>query len=96
MVSRELVEALTKEELARLRQSDAGSGRWDDAFDVLTRVAMAQDLPAFTTSVAYAQYLVDRAATVPRPRDAAQVTARPEVSPAAALLALSQPVAALG
>jgi malate synthase len=96
VVTRELVEALAKEELARLRQSDAGTGRWDDALDVLTRVAMAQDLPAFTTSVAYTQYLVDRAATLPRPRAVAQVTAEPDVSPAAALLALSRPVAALG
>jgi len=96
VVTRELVEMLARDELARLRTSDPGTGRWDDAFDVLTRVAMAQDLPAFTTSVAYAQYLVVRAPMMPRPRAAAQVTAKPDVSPAAALLALSRPVAALG
>jgi malate synthase len=100
VVTRELVEAVLEEELARARVTDDGTGRWDDARDVLAGVTMGEDLPAFATTTAYARYLVHREARVPQPRADAAVTssavpARPEVSAAAALLALAPPVAAL-
>jgi malate synthase len=57
-VDRELVEKLLAEELSALRaEPDAADHRWSDAEQILRNTALADPLPDFFTTSAYANYL---------------------------------------
>ena len=55
-VTRELVERLIEEEMSRIERAKGDAfadGRWDDARDTFTEMALAEDYPAFLTIPAY-------------------------------------------